>query len=131
MAARTPRKKTPPLRAVAAGEKVAVPAHASAAKTVAQAAKSKDAREVLVATRDRIAKAIDDPKCPFRELGVLTKRLEDIREKIESIDARNADGDPSTELREHVSALTTALRDLDPDHPLLGDDDDSFDAAAI
>ena len=77
-----PRK---PLRAVSAGEKA--PA-AAAPKTVTQAAKDGTTRELLVAMRDRTAKAVEDPNTAARDLAALTKRLMEIVRDIEAIDAR-------------------------------------------
>ena len=77
-----PRK---PLRAVAPDE-VAKP---SAPLTVAQAAEKGSHRDLLVAMRERVAAAVSDPRCPPRDLAALTRRLQDIAEKIEAIDARS------------------------------------------
>jgi len=73
------------LRAVKAGEKAPLPVHA---KTVTQAAKSGTTRELLVATRDRIAVAVEDPNTAARDLASLTKRLMETVRDIEAIDAR-------------------------------------------
>ena len=72
------------LRAVAEDE-TAVPK-----KSVAQAAKSNDQRELLVAMRDRIAETVSKPDCPPRDLASLTKRLQDIARDIAAIDAVEA-----------------------------------------
>lgn len=112
-----------PLRAVAPGEKVAP----ISPKTVAQAAKGSQ-RDLLVAMRDRIAKAVTED-CPPRDLASLTKRLADLAKEIDTIDARAVD-DPAARMRE----LEAALREVAPDHELLiGADivDDRFDASAI
>jgi hypothetical protein len=76
-----PRK---PLRAVSADEKAAP----TKPKTVTEAAKGGTPRELLVATRDRIAVAVENPNTPARDLAALTKRLMEIAREIESIDAR-------------------------------------------
>jgi hypothetical protein len=75
----------------------AVPANAKAPasrrrkpQTVAEAAKSGTYRELLVATRDRIALTISNPDCPPRDLASLTRRLQDIAKEIEQIDQRVA-----------------------------------------
>lgn len=65
------------LRAVAADEV------APRRKSVADAARSGDRRELLVAMRDRIAKTISDPDCPPRDLASLTRRLQDIAREID------------------------------------------------
>ena len=79
-------RKTP-LRAVAPGEKRApqVP------KTVTQAAQSGTTRELLVAMRDRTARAVEDPNTAARDLAALTKRLMEIVRDIEAIDAREVE----------------------------------------
>jgi hypothetical protein len=79
-----------PLRAVKADEA------APKAKTVADAAAGGDHRELLVAMRERIAKAVSDPSCPPRDLAALTRRLQDIAKEIEAIDMRaKEEGDES------------------------------------
>ena len=77
-----PRK---PLRAVSEGEKAPAP---QSPKTVTQAAKDGTTRELLVAMRDRTAKAVEDPNTAARDLAALTKRLMEIVRDIEAIDAR-------------------------------------------
>jgi hypothetical protein len=72
-----------PLRAVKAGEKPT----ATKPKTVTQAAAGGSTRELLVAMRDRIAVAVEDPTTPARDLAALTKRLSDVALSIASIDA--------------------------------------------
>lgn len=71
------------LRAVEKDER-AVP------KTVTEAAKFGTTRELLVATRDRIAQAVEAPNTAARDLAALTKRLMETQREIEAIDARNA-----------------------------------------
>lgn len=56
--------------------------------SVAQAAATGDHRALLVAMRERIAKAVSDVDCPPRDLAALTRRLQDIAKEIESIDLR-------------------------------------------
>lgn len=76
-----------PLRAVAAGEKAA-PAKPL---TIASAAAEGSTRDVLVASRDRIARALDDPNIAARDLASNSKRLMEIIREIEAIDAREAE----------------------------------------
>jgi hypothetical protein len=57
-------------------------------KTVTEAADSGTTRELLVAMRTRIAKAVEDMNTPARELASLTKRLTEVVRDIEAIDAR-------------------------------------------
>ena len=74
------------LRAVKPGEKPPVSTHA---KSVTQAAKSGTTRELLAATRDRIATAVEDPNTMARDLASLTKRLMETVREIDAIDARD------------------------------------------
>ena len=57
-------------------------------KSVTQAAKDGTPRELLVAMRDRIARAVDDEKTSPRDLAALTRRLNEVVRDIEQIDAR-------------------------------------------
>ena len=61
------------------------------AKTITEAADSGTTRELLVAMRARIAKAVEDPNTPARDLAALTKRLVEVVRDIEAIDARIED----------------------------------------
>lgn len=74
------------LRAVQAGEKK--PAARRKPVTVAEAAEKGSHRDLLVAMRERIARAVSDPDCPPRDLAALTRRLQDIAKEIEVIDLR-------------------------------------------
>ena len=74
--------RKPELRAVSEGEKAPLPL------TVTEAAKSGDARSLLVSMRDRIALAVENPDTPSRDLAALTKRLMETVREIEAIDAR-------------------------------------------
>ena len=76
-------RKTP-LRAVTA-EDAAPP---KPPKSVTEAASDGTTRELLVAMRTRIAKAVEDMNTPARELASLTKRLVEVVRDIEAIDAR-------------------------------------------
>ena len=60
------------------------------AKTITEAAKLGNAREVLVALRSRVARAVEDELTPPRDLAALSKRLMDIVREIEAIDEREA-----------------------------------------
>ena len=57
-------------------------------KSVTEAAADGSTRELLVAMRARIAKAVEDPNTPARDLAALTKRLVEVVRDIEAIDAR-------------------------------------------
>lgn len=98
-----------------------------AEQSVEDAARTGDHRALLVSMRDRIAEAVTDSKCPPRDLASLTKRLQDIANAIEAIDAREANESP-----DRTRELEAALRELNPEHPLLtGMIDDRYDASAI
>lgn len=83
-----PRK--PPLRAVTDGD---APLKRKMPTTVKEAADSGDRRDLLVTLRSRIAKDIDDPNTPSRDLAALSRRLLEIAKDIEALDAEDADDD--------------------------------------
>ena len=87
----------PNLRAVGVDEKPPVPAQP---KTVTEASKGGSIRELLVATRDRIAIAVEDERTPARDLAALSKRLMDTAREIEAIDARSQESDSSAEVND-------------------------------
>lgn len=75
-------RKTP-LRAVDANERPkATP------KTIEEAALAGSQVDELRLTRARIARTLDDPNCPPRDLASLSKRLMEIGREIESIEAK-------------------------------------------
>lgn len=55
-------------------------------KSITEAASAGTHRELLVAMRDRIAKAVEDPKCPPRDLASLSRRLHELSKDIEQHD---------------------------------------------
>mgnify|MGYP000922084086 FL=1 len=73
------------LRAVN-GSKKKAPAKKKAAspRSVSSAAKGGSQRELLEAMRDRIAKTLDSPETPPRDLASLSKRLIEITKELES-----------------------------------------------
>lgn len=83
------------LRSVGADEKPPVPAKA---KSVTEAARGGTARELLAATRDRIAVAVEDTSTPARDLAALTKRLMETVREIESLDARTEEAGSGAEV---------------------------------
>lgn len=87
------------LRAVSPGE----PAPSKRALTITEAAEAGDQRGLLVAMRARIAKTVQDPTCPARDLASLSRRLQDINREIEALDARAAQ-----EVLEDVAAADEA-----------------------
>ena len=96
------------LRAVKAGEKS--PAKRAprkvTPKSVVAAAASGDLRQLLVALRNRIAKAIDDPKTPAPALAALIRQQMDIAARIQAIDLA-ADAGSSTSGSKSAIATTT------------------------
>ena len=70
------------LRAVGEGERSPVK------KSITEAAEFGTRRELLVATRARVASAVEDPNTPARDLAALTIRLMAISNEIEAIDAK-------------------------------------------
>lgn len=96
---------------VAANLRAVKPGDALAAKklSVSKAAESGSRRDLLVAMRDRIAKTVESPDCPPRDLAALTRRLTEIAKDIESID---------------IAAKQEAERDGEVP-------DEAFDASAI
>ncbi|MDO3636408.1 hypothetical protein [Mycolicibacterium arseniciresistens] len=76
------------LRAVKAGENVPVKraSRKAAPKSVVEAARSGDRRQLLVALQHRIAKAIDDPKATGPAFAALVKQQRDIAAEIYAID---------------------------------------------
>ncbi|WP_094359927.1 hypothetical protein [Mycobacterium marinum] len=78
-------------------------------KSVAVAAASGNHLELLLAMRERVAKAVSSPDCPPRDLAALTRRLQEIAKEIDVLKAR-ASQDPADD---------------------GGEVDDRFDPAAI
>lgn len=110
---KTRRPKARPARKQAG--RAAKPAEPERRKhTVATAAAEGTKLDLLIATRDRVAKAIDSDKCPPRDLAALTKRLGDIVEEIQTLE---------------VTAKKDRDADSDPDDD--EEDDDSFDPSSI
>lgn len=67
-------------------------------KTVSEAADGGSTRDLLVAMRTRIAKAVEDANTPARDLAALTKRLVEVVRDIEAIDAREDEAGARGEL---------------------------------
>lgn len=94
------------LRTVKPGEK----APEVRPKTVTEAASSGTDLELMVAMRDRIAVAVENPNTPARDLAALTKRLAETVKEISAIRAR-----AEQEADEHADDVS----------------DEAFDASAI
>lgn len=75
-----------PLRVVEPGEKT--PARKL---SITQAASNGSEKELYVALRDRLAKAVEDPQCPPRDLAALSRRLTETAKDIAAIEAREAE----------------------------------------
>lgn len=96
------------LRVVKPGDKPGKP-EGQAKMSVVEAAASGSQRALLVAMRDRIAKAVANEGCPPRDLASLTKRLDDIAEKIRMLDVQaeedSADGGSTPDEKWDAEAL--------------------------
>lgn len=62
---------------------------APVARTIEEAAKAGSVLEELRLTRARIARTLDDPNCPPRDLASLSKRLMEIGREVEAIEAKS------------------------------------------
>lgn len=76
------------LRVVAPGE---VPPKRKQ-KSVTQAAEGGSRLELLLAMRARVAKAVENPDTPARDLAALTRRLLEIAKDIEVLEAAEEEG---------------------------------------
>ena len=56
--------------------------------TVIEAAESDDPKDMLLALRDRLARTIDDPNTPARDLAALTRRVQEINRELAAIAER-------------------------------------------
>lgn len=54
--------------------------------TVSEAAAGGTHRDLLVALRSRVARAVENPETPARDLAALTRRLQEIAKEIAAID---------------------------------------------
>lgn len=83
----SPRKA--PLRAVKPGEEP----QEKRRLTITEAAGEGNHRDLLVALRERVARTVEDPNCPPRDLAALSRRLQEIAKEIDAIDARAEEED--------------------------------------
>jgi hypothetical protein len=56
--------------------------------SVDEAAATGDHRKLLVAMRERIARAVADPDCPPRDLASLTRRLQDVAKELDTLNLK-------------------------------------------
>jgi hypothetical protein len=63
-------------------------------KTIAEAAEAGSTTDELRLMRARIARTLDDPNCPPRDLAALSRRLIEIGREIAAIEARESEDDP-------------------------------------
>jgi len=89
VAAKRQRAAATNLRAVAADE--TAPETPSRKLTLTEAAAAGSLKEQLIALRERIAKAVDSPTCPPRDLAALSRRLIEIGRDIEAIKVAEAE----------------------------------------
>ena len=73
-----------PLRAVEAGERAV-----KAPVTIEEAAERGDDLGELRLTRRVIARKLDDPNCPARDMAALSKRLMEIGREIAALESRD------------------------------------------
>ena len=71
------------LRVVSPGEKPPAPLKP---KSIVQAAEEGSRLELLRALRLRLARAVQDPECPPRDLAALTRRLDDLAKQVEGLE---------------------------------------------
>ena len=81
MTSRKPAKRTP-LRSVAPDET----AEPRKRLTITEAAADGSVKDQLIALRTRVAKAVEDPNCPPRDLAALSRRLIEIAKEIDAIE---------------------------------------------
>ena len=67
------------------------PAPAKPPKSVKDACDSGDKRDLLVALRTRLARTIDDPATPARDLAALSRRLLEVSKDLESLTQAEAE----------------------------------------
>ena len=76
----------------------AAPRHRAGKVTLA--ARKGDSRGVQEALRDRLALAIDDPKTSSRDLAALTRRLQEVVDRLAEDDQVAADAKAKAEITE-------------------------------
>ena len=59
--------------------------------TITQAASEGSLKDQLIALRERVAKTVEDPNCPPRDLAALSRRLIEIGKEIAAIEAQEVE----------------------------------------
>lgn len=84
------------LRVVEPDEKAPV----TGPKTIAEASEAGSTVDELRLMRARIARTLDDPNCPPRDLAALSRRLIEIGREIDAIVARESEDDPVAQVED-------------------------------
>lgn len=74
----------------------------AAPKTIVEAAENGDRLGELRLMRVRLAKALDDPNCPPRDMAALSRRQLEIGREIDAIVARESEENDSAEVADGV-----------------------------
>ncbi|WP_342800983.1 hypothetical protein [Nocardia sp. No.11] len=88
---RTSRAGKPDLTVVDSSAEAAAPAKPEQPLTITEAADAGNRIEELRATRRRLARAMDDPKTPARDLSPLARNLLAIGKEIEALELLHKD----------------------------------------
>lgn len=88
------KRRTTQLHAVKTGEKPATtPANPKKPMSILEAVDAGDRLAELVAMHRRLARVLDDPKCPPREMASLSRRQMEIGREIDAMKAAGRDED--------------------------------------
>lgn len=87
------RRRTTKLHAVTDGEKVERAKPKAKPLTILEAVEAGDRLAELVAMHRRLARALDDPQCPPREMASLSRRQMEIGREIDAMKAAGRDED--------------------------------------
>lgn len=86
-----------------------LPPPQSSPRSIAEAAESGSTLDELRLMRMRIARTLDDPNCPPRDLAALTRRQIEIGKEIDAIVAREEQGGRRDESRDRRSFDASAI----------------------
>lgn len=84
------------LRAVEAGE---APPVRHVPRTIAEAAEAGSTLDELRLTRARIARTLDDPNCPPRDLASLSRRLMELGREIDALERQQREVDADADVK--------------------------------